>query len=605
MFALTQNTSRQKDIAEVVLRNGWDYARGLVTNRKSDEPRLPSPAVLRNILIELGPVFVKLGQLLSTRPDLLPGRYVDALTDLQAGVPPVDWSEVESLIKQELGKPLEQVFSQIDPVAIAAGSIGQVHQAILLDDTKVALKVQRPGIDVIVAQDVAILRNLAELVSLTEFGKDFDIVALAEEFSTALIAELDFTCEAKFTEKLQHNLNNSKWIAPQQIAVPRVYWEITTSKVLTIEWLEGKPILEAEIPAKRDGKDIDTLRRETTTILFRSFVQQIYIDGFFHADPHPGNLFYLDDGRIALLDCGMVGRLDPRTQQILTEMLLAVVDLDAQRCAQLTIELAESGQPVSIDRLSNDYDKMLRKYFNLSISEINFSEVFYEILQISRNNKIRLPSNMGLYAKTLANLEGVARSFDPEVNLLNQVKPLIGDLFRRQLLGSNPTETLLRTALDLKSFSLRSPRLAEVLLDRLTSETLKWNISISELDTLRLTLDDSANRLSFSILVGSLIMGAAIISSHGQITISAKEQDHYYEFAVADNGKGIAPEHHERIFTIFQTLEARDTKESTGMGLAIVKKAVENQGGKIWVESQLGEGATFRFTWQKTKGEES
>ncbi len=514
MFALTQNTSRQKDIAEVVLRNGWDYARGLVTNRKSDEPRLPSPAVLRNILIELGPVFVKLGQLLSTRPDLLPGRYVDALTDLQAGVPPVDWSEVESLIKQELGKPLEQVFSQIDPVAIAAGSIGQVHQAILLDETKVALKVQRPGIDVIVAQDVAILRNLAELVSLTEFGKDFDIVALAEEFSTALIAELDFTCEAKFTEKLQHNLNNSKWIAPQQIAVPRVYWEITTSKVLTIEWLEGKPILEAEIPAKRDGKDIDTLRRETTTILFRSFVQQIYIDGFFHADPHPGNLFYLDDGRIALLDCGMVGRLDPRTQQILTEMLLAVVDLDGQRCAQLTIELAESGQPVSIDRLSNDYDKMLRKYFNLSISEINFSEVFYEILQISRNNKIRLPSNMGLYAKTLANLEGVARSFDPEVNLLNQVKPLIGDLFRRQLLGSNPTETLLRTALDLKSFSLRSPRLAEVLLDRLTSETLKWNISISELDTLRLTLDDSANRLSFSILVGSLIMGAAIISSN-------------------------------------------------------------------------------------------
>ncbi len=514
MFALTQNTSRQKDIAEVVLRNGWDYARGLVTNRKSDEPRLPSPAVLRNILIELGPVFVKLGQLLSTRPDLLPGRYVDALTDLQAGVPPVDWSEVESLIKQELGKPLEQVFSQIDPIAIAAGSIGQVHQAILLDETKVALKVQRPGIDVIVAQDVAILRNLAELVSLTEFGKDFDIVALAEEFSTALIAELDFTCEAKFTEKLQHNLNNSKWIAPQQIAVPRVYWEITTSKVLTIEWLEGKPILEAEIPAKRDGKDIDTLRRETTTILFRSFVQQIYIDGFFHADPHPGNLFYLDDGRIALLDCGMVGRLDPRTQQILTEMLLAVVDLDGQRCAQLTIELAESGQPVSIDRLSNDYDKMLRKYFNLSISEINFSEVFYEILQISRNNKIRLPSNMGLYAKTLANLEGVARSFDPEVNLLNQVKPLIGDLFRRQLLGSNPTETLLRTALDLKSFSLRSPRLAEVLLDRLTSETLKWNISISELDTLGLTLDDSANRLSFSILVGSLIMGAAIISSN-------------------------------------------------------------------------------------------
>ena len=514
MFALAQNTSRQKYIAEVVFRNGWDYAKGLITNRKSDEPRLPSPEVLRNILVELGPVFVKLGQLLSTRPDLLPGKYVDALTDLQARVPPVDWIEVENLIKQELGQPIEQVFRKIEPAAIAAGSIGQVHQAILLDGTKVALKVQRPEIDAIVTQDIAILKNLAELASLTDFGKDFDIVALAEEFSTALIAELDFTSEANYTERLQQNLNNSRWIDPQQIAVPKVYWNITTTKLLTIEWLEGKPILQAEIPTKKNGKDFNTLRREATTIIFRSFFQQIYVDGFFHADPHPGNIFYLDDGRVAFLDCGMIGRLDPRTQQILTEMLLAVVDLDAQRCAQLTIELAEAGQPVSIDRLTSDYDQMLRKYFNLSIAEINFSEVFYEILQLSRDNRIRLPSNMGLYAKTLANLEGVARSFDPTINLLNQVKPLIGDLLRRQLLGSNPTETLLRTALDLKSFSLRSPRMADVLLDRLTSETLKWNFSIRELDILRLTLDDSANRLSFSILVGSLIMGAAIISSN-------------------------------------------------------------------------------------------
>ena len=514
MFALAQNTSRQKDIAEVIFRNGWDYAKGLITNSKSDEPRLPSPEVLRNILVELGPVFVKLGQLLSTRPDLLPGKYVDALTDLQARVPPVDWIEVENLIKQELGQPVEQVFSKIEQEAIAAGSIGQVHQAILLDGTKVALKVQRPEIEAIVTQDIAILKNLAELASLTDFGKDFDIVALAEEFSTALIAELDFTSEAKYTERLQQNLNNSRWIDPQQIAVPKVYWNITTTKLLTIEWLEGKPILEAEIPTEKNGKDSNTLRREATTIIFRSFFQQIYVDGFFHADPHPGNIFYLDDGRVAFLDCGMIGRLDPRTQQILTEMLLAVVELDAQRCAQLTIELAEAGQPVSIDRLTSDYDQMLRKYFNLSIAEINFSEVFYEILQLSRDNKIRLPSNMGLYAKTLANLEGVARSFDPEINLLNQVKPLISDLLRRQLLGSNPTETLLRTALDLKSLSLRSPRMADVLLDRLTSETLKWNFSIRELDVLRLTLDDSANRLSFSILVGSLIMGAAIISSN-------------------------------------------------------------------------------------------
>ena len=513
MFALTQNTSRQRDIAEVVLRNGWDYARGLITQGTSDEPRLPSPAILRKILIELGPVYVKLGQLLSTRPDLLPARYIETLTDLQGRVPPVNWSEIENLIQQELGKPVEAVFSSIEQQAIAAGSIGQVHRATLIGGEQVALKIQRPGIDIVVAQDISLIKNLAELVSRTEFGKDFDILGLADEFATAIAAELDFTSEGRYTEQLQSNIARGSWYDSKQIAIPKVYWDVTTTKLLTIEWLEGKPILEATLPPVRNGKDTDTQRREITTLLFRAFFQQIYIDGFFHADPHPGNIFYLNDGRVAVLDCGMIGRLDRRSQQILTEMLLAIVDLDAQRCAQLTIELAEAGQPVSIDRLTNDYAKMLRKYFNLSLAEINFSEVFYEILQVSRDNKVRLPSNMGLYAKTLANLEGVARTFDPEINLLNEVKPLMVDLFRRQLLGDRPTETLLRTALDLKSLSLRSPRMVEVLLNRVTSETLKWNLSISELDRLRLTIDDSANRLSFSILVGSLIMGAAIISS--------------------------------------------------------------------------------------------
>jgi predicted unusual protein kinase regulating ubiquinone biosynthesis (AarF/ABC1/UbiB family) len=424
---------------------------------------------------------------------LLPGKYVDSLTDLQARVPPVAWVTVESLIEEELGKPIDKVFSKIESEAIAAGSIGQVHRAILKDGQQVALKVQRPGIEVVVAQDISLIKNLAELVALTDFGKDFDIVALAEEFTNALKAELDFTSEARYTDQLRDNLANSRWFAPEQIAVPQVYWDVTTPKLLTIEWLEGTPLLEAQLPEKRDGKDQDTQRREITTLLFRSFFQQIYIDGFFHADPHPGNLFYLEDGRIALLDCGMIGRLDPRTQQILTEMLLAVVDLDAQRCSQLTLELAEAGQPVSLERLTNDYDRMLRKYFNLSISQINFSEVFYEVLQVSRQNKIRLPSNMGLYAKTLANMEGVARGFDPEVNLLAQIKPLMADLFRHQLLGDSPVETLLRTALDLKSLYLRSPRQVELLLDRVTSETLKWNLTLRDFDLLRLSLDDSAN----------------------------------------------------------------------------------------------------------------
>ncbi|MEM7760483.1 MAG: AarF/UbiB family protein, partial [Cyanobacteria bacterium P01_A01_bin.40] len=290
MFALTKNTSRQREIAEVVFRNGWDYARGLLTGNKADEPRLPSPEVLRNVLIELGPVYVKLGQLLSTRPDLLPGRYVETLTDLQTNVPPVPWSQVEALIRQELGQPIEAVFNQIERQAIAAGSIGQVYEAVLTNGQKVALKVQRPGIDAVVAQDISLIKSLAELVSLTEFGKNFDMVGLADEFCNALVAELDFTSEADYTEQLRQNLTDSKWFDSQKLVIPRVYNDLTTTKLLTIEWLDGVPILEAQLPQSRANQDEATQRSELTTLLFRAFFKQVYIDGFFHADPHPGNI---------------------------------------------------------------------------------------------------------------------------------------------------------------------------------------------------------------------------------------------------------------------------------------------------------------------------
>ena len=514
MFSLTQHTSRQREIIEVVFRNGWGYMRGLLTGSKNDEPKLPTPAVLRKILIELGPVYVKLGQLLSTRPDLLPGEYIEALTALQAEVPPVPWQAVKELLAQQLPQSLDTTFTQINPEAIAAGSIGQVHRATLPNGEEVALKIQRPGIDQTVAQDISLIKAVADLVSLTEFGKDYDIVAIAEEFTSALEAELDFTTEAEYTDELRRNLVKSAWFDPQQLVIPKVYWNLTTPKLLVLQWLDGTPLLKAKLITHIS--DANQQRQDITTLLFRAFFQQIYIDGFFHADPHPGNIFYLKDGRVAILDCGMIGRLDPRTQQLLIEMLLAIVEFDAQRCSQLTLELAQARQSVSLKSLENDYERLLRKYYSLSLSEINFSEVFYEILKVARQNKIRLPGNLGLYAKTLANLEGVARGFYPQINLFDQIKPLMADLFRRQLLGTSPMETLLRTTLDVKSLSLRSPRLVELLLDRINSETLKWNMSVEELSSLRLGVENSANRLSFSILVGSLIMGAAIISVGAQ-----------------------------------------------------------------------------------------
>lgn len=512
MFSLTQSSSRQREIIEIVLGNGWDYMRGILTGGKPDKPKLPPPAVFRKILVELGPFYVKFGQLLSTRPDLLSPNYIEALTALQSNVPPVAWNLVEEVIYSQLQQPLEAVFSKIEQQPVAAGSIAQIHRATLINGQEVAVKVQRPDIDRIVTQDINLIKAIAELVSFTDFGNDYDVVTLAEEFSNAIKAELDFRQEANYTEKLRLNLANSAWFDSNQLVIPQIYFDLTHEKILVMEWLDGKPILEATLTGTT--QEINQKRQEISTILFRAFFQQIFIDGFFHADPHPGNLFYLDDDKVAIIDCGMIGRLDPRTQQLLTEMLLAIVDIDAQRCAQLTLELSESNQEVTnLYKLENDYTRMLRKYYNVSLSKLNFSEVFYEILEVARNNKIKLPGNMGLFAKSLANLEGVARKFNPNINLLDEIKPLITDLFRRQFIGDTPYQTIFRTILDLKAISLRSPRQIDVILDRLSSETLQWNLKIRELDNLRKSLDDSANRLSFSIVVGSLIMGAAIIST--------------------------------------------------------------------------------------------
>ncbi|CCQ53578.1 ABC1 kinase family protein [Crocosphaera watsonii] len=513
MFSLTQSSARQREIIEVVLSNGWDYMKGLLTGKKDEDPNIPTPEVLRNILVELGPFYVKLGQILSTRPDILPPNYIKALTALQANVPPVSWEAIEILLSQELGQPIESVFSKINQQPIAAGSIGQIHRATLTTGEEVAIKVQRPGIDKIVEQDISLIKGVAELVSLTDFGENYDIVELADEFSQAIKAELDFTKEADYTDKIRNNLSESRWFDTEQLVIPKVYWEVTSEKILVLEWLHGKPILEADLSIPESTKSIEIRKQEITTLLFRAFFQQLYLDGFFHADPHPGNIFYLDNGKIAIIDCGMVGKLDPRTQQILTELLLAIFDLDAQGCTQLTIELSQGGKAESLERLRNGYEQILRKYYDLSLSQFNFSEVVYEILQIARKNKLKVPGNLGLYAKCLANLEGAARQFNPQINLFDEIKPLMTDLFRRQLIGDTPLQTSLRTVLDLKSIYLKTPRQVDILLDRLSSETLQWNLRLKELEPLRRSVDSSANRLSFSIVLGSLIMGAAIIST--------------------------------------------------------------------------------------------
>jgi ubiquinone biosynthesis protein len=500
--------ARQREIVEVVLSHGWDYMRRLLVGGKADEPEIPPPAVLVNILTDLGPVYVKLGQLLSTRPDLLPPAYVEALSSLQSTVPAVYPDEAEQQIRRSLCRPPEDLFDSLDYRAIAAGSIAQTHRAVLKDGRPIALKMQRPGIDRQVERDMALIRDVARLVSATQFGQRYNVVGLAEEFGQALNAELDFMTEAAYTDQLRRNLSNSRWYDPRQLVVPEILWELTNSKLMAMEWLEGVPLLKADIPQE--------LRNRSTTLLFRSFFKQYFVDGFFHADPHPGNMFYLQDGRLALLDCGMMGHLDPRTRNTMTEMVLAIVNCDAQRCTQLTLQLAEPLQPVNLARLESDYTRLLGRYYGLSLDQLNTAVVFGEILEAGISNNLRWPANVGLFTKSLANLEGAARQFNPGVNLIDEVRPLMVDLFRQQLVGDDPLQALLRTGLEFRNLSLSSPRQFSFLLDRLSSEQLKWNLSIQGVDDLRRSIDDAANRRSFSTVVAALIIGAAIVATGRQ-----------------------------------------------------------------------------------------
>lgn len=507
---------RQREIVEVFLKNGWDYMRRLLTGSAPDEPNLPPPAVLCNILIELGPVYVKLGQLLSTRPDLLSPSYIEALSGLQSTVPAVPAAQIEGYILQHMDRPPADVFAEIDYSAIAAGSIGQTHKATLKNGQAVAVKVLRPGIEKQVERDMALIKDIARLVSTTHFGQRYNITELADEFKTALTAELDFTVEARYTDELRKNLIDSDWVDSDRLTVPQILWPLTNSKILVMEWLSGKPLLETNLPeaaSKLAGDVPPDQRAEITSLLFRAFLSQYFITGFFHADPHPGNIFYLDDGRVALIDCGMMGRLDPQTRATLTELVLAIVSSDAKRCAQLTLNLTEPLKPVNLVRLESDYSRLLGRYYGLTLDRFNTAEAFSAVIATGIRNDLRWPANIGLFTKSLANLEGTARQFNPEVNLMDEIKPLMVDLFRQQLAGDEPIQMLLRTGLEFRNLSLSAPRQFGFLLDRLSDETLQWNLRIQGLDSMQRSIERAANRRAFSTVVAALIIGAAIVTT--------------------------------------------------------------------------------------------
>lgn len=508
--------AREQEVIAVLLKHGWEYLHQMLTLGQSKKHYAPMPSILCSVLIDLGPIYVKFGQLLSTRSDLLPAPYIDALSHLQSNVPAVGWNEIEPVLQQNLPRSLSEDFADFSETAVAAGSIAQVHRATLKDGQPVAVKIQRPSIEITVAEDMAVLKRIAVKLAGTEVGKRYNLVVLADEFAQSLHNELNFIQEASFTERLRENLAKGEWFDPKRIAVPKVYRELTSAKILVLEWLDGVSILKAELHGQKFQGDIEAERHDLTRQIFRAFLQQYTVDGFFHADPHPGNLYYLQDGRAAILDCGMMGTLNPKLRESLVELLLALLNFDAERCAQVTMQLASPLYParaINIRLIQANYDNLLKKFYGLSLVDLKLSSALQDILQIARTNNLQMPSSIGLLTKSIANLEGTGREFDNSVNIWDEMKPLMPDLFRQQLLGNKPIQELLQTGFELKQLSLKAPRQVEFLLEQLSNETFRLNLHLQDLNALRTTLEDMANRLTSGLIIGALIIGAASIST--------------------------------------------------------------------------------------------
>ena len=513
VLSVFDGSARALEIVKIVSRHEWSFLSQLLGRGDSTETRLPLPSVLCNLLTDLGPVYVKLGQLLSTRPDLLSDDYITALSRLQADVPAVPWKEVKPYLRRELGQPIDHCFEHFHSKPIAAGSVGQVYGASLPQGLKVAVKVLRPGIEAQVAEDGRLLRKIAALAASTALGSQVDFVGLADQVLAALERELDFRIEAENTRRLQRCLEQSAFVPSGQLRLPQVVEGLSRQRVLVLEWIEGEPILApAARTALEDGPGVEA----TTKALLGAFVEQYFVEGFFHADPHPGNLKVLDDGSVILLDAGMVGVFDPRTRANLLDLVLALINQDAARATDLLEQIAPPAQGVKVDRqhLQRQLDQLIASNFSKPLQELNFALFLADLLQLANRTGLRVPGTMGLFVKSVTNLEGVGCTLNPAFSFTGEMQPLVAQLLARSVLL--PQERLMQFGLDLRNLSIDSPRQLSQLLRRFSSDDLVFALQLEGLESLRGTLDRLSQRVALAILVAALLLSATLMASLAQ-----------------------------------------------------------------------------------------
>jgi len=504
-----ERLKRYKDVAMLLIKYGRSdliSVAGLESSVLPDEIAAESeiaPAEdLAKDLEKLGPTFIKLGQLLSTRADLLPGPYLEALERLQDHIEPFPYEDVERIVSGELGVRISKAFADFDPVPLAAASLAQVHRAEMRDGREVVVKVQRPDIREVIVADLEALGEIAHFLDQhTELGRRYEFDNMLVNLRKSLLKELDFTIEANNLHTISENLAEF-----ENIVIPEPIDDFTTTRVLTMEYIAGKKITALN-PLRLLEIDGGLLADE----LFHAYLKQFLIDGLFHADPHPGNVFLTDDNRIALLDLGMVGRVTGTFQDNLLRLLLAISEGRGEMAAEAAIRMGESKEGFDRPSFERRIAALVTDESDAVLSRNNAAKVTLDITKIAADCWFRLPPEFTMFAKALLNLDRVVYTIDPNFDPNIIIRERANEILQRNILKSIAPNNLLSGVVELKEFAEKLPTRVNKILDAAGNNELRFKVDAIDEKVVLEGLQKVANRITLGLVVAALIVGAAML----------------------------------------------------------------------------------------------
>jgi predicted unusual protein kinase regulating ubiquinone biosynthesis (AarF/ABC1/UbiB family) len=504
----TARLSRYRDLAWFAAKYGHaDFLRRAGLEPLEPDDRAADDAVEAETFVadleQLGPTFIKIGQMLSTRPDLLPRPYVDALARLQDEVEPFPYEEVDRILREELDVRPSKAFELFDPQPLAAASLGQVHRAVLRGGRVVAVKVQRPGIRERVLADLDSLSEMASLFDrFASSSQSFDAAGVVAECRRALLRELDYREEAENLLAMRRQLASFP-----RLCVPEPISDFTTSRVLTMEYVEGTKIT-AVSPVQWTEIDGAALAEE----LFAAYLQQVLVDGVFHADPHPGNVLLTSEHRIALLDLGMIGRLSSSTQEQLLKLLLAVSEGRGDDAAAAVLTLGERRENFDEPALRRSVIEIVGRYQHRRIKDLNVGRVVLEMSRTGAQCGLRMAPEFALLGKTLLNLDEIGRVLDPSFDVNAAMQRHGGELLRRRMLKSASPANVFTSILEVREFAERLPGRVNRILDALAGNDLRLQVEVIDQGSIIEGLQKVANRIALGLVLAALIVGAAMLT---------------------------------------------------------------------------------------------